>query len=173
MTHGDHGCIARQEQVAAVLLGGVGIRDGFIDEHHVVQELQGLAGIRFTDQGLGMVGVDQVATIGPDDLAHPRFEVPRVDLVAKLVDLAVAVGVHGQSLCSGTQVVIGPVGLRVGNAGLVEHVLVIENDNGLEITRQPEVAVRGLVGCQGLWVQAIQHARIAVDVGLKIQQHAA
>ncbi len=150
MTHGHHGRIPRKEQVAAVLLRCVGIRDGLVDEHHVVQELKSLACLGFTEQGLGMVGTDQVAAVRPDDLAHSRFKIPGIDHIAELVDLAIAIGILGQGLCSSAQVIIGPVGLRVGHTGLVEHVLVIEDNDGLEITRQAEVTIRRLVGRQGI-----------------------
>ncbi len=73
-----HSRDACQERIIAIFAKRVGIRYGLINKHHVMQELEGLAGFRFTDQGFGMVSVDEVTAIGPDDLAHPRFKIPKI-----------------------------------------------------------------------------------------------
>ncbi len=172
VTDGGHGRLPRLEQVAAVFARrGRRGHDAFLVQR--VDVGPRIARAALGDQGLGVVGADDLAAVGPDQFTPEQLHVPGVGPQAVLVGLAVFVLVEGQLLGGSEQVIVGPVSGRVGHASRVEHVLVVEQGDGIEIARQAVVAVVELVGRQRLRIEAIQEARVGVDVGLEVQQRAA
>ena len=111
--------------------------------------------------------------MAPNGLAPEELHVPQVKRNAPLLGYPVAILVKRELFGGGAQVVHCPVVGRISHAGSVEHVLVVEEHNCLEVTRQAIVAVVACIGLQWARIEGVEETGRCVNVGLQVEEHAA
>ena len=164
---------SRQEPVIAILRQLAGRRHRLVVQPHRADELEPRRRLRAVDQGLARRHIDDVPAVGPDHAAPERLLIIGLGPEAPLVGLPVAILVQRQRLRRRAQVVPRPILGRIGDPGGVEHRLVVVKDDGLEIARQAEIALGGLVRLQRHREDAVQGRGVGVKVRCQVQKRPA
>ena len=107
-------------------------------------------------------------SIAPDD--HRPVIAEGID--AKLIGDAIAVGVQGQGISGGQEVIPGPAVFRIIDAGGIKEVFVVVDDQGGMVDRQAMQFAVDLIICQDCWVVHGKINAIALDEFIDRQQRA-